>query len=181
MLGVPKDKIDEVAKSLVTWQNMAMGAVGELMVFIFMLLHGVEHQAYRKIQANAGERPAVELRRPATMPMPQQAPVALKSVDRSSRAIAAPRKQRLVSSQPPIGKVAAIFAELLNPDGGKIEIADSYEAYAAVCDERGLRKVSMDDYPAELMKLCKRLEIEVEQEGEGVFLKGVSLIEKRAA
>ena len=48
-------------------------------------------------------------------------------------------------------------------------------AYASGCEARGLQAMPMEQYPAALTKLCRKLRIQVESEEEGVFLKGVAL------
>ena len=53
LFGVPENKVAQEAKKLVTWQNMAMGATGELMVFVFVLLYGVQLHADRAELAGA--------------------------------------------------------------------------------------------------------------------------------
>ena len=81
----------------------------------------------------------------------------------------------MIAAQPEYGDLALIFADVLNPANERVEIVDSYMAYASGCEARGLQAMPMEQYPAALTKLCRKLRIQVESEEEGVFLKGVAL------
>ena len=60
------------------------------------------------------------------------------SYDEAPKAFPAPPRPRLIASRPdPVGSVAVIMAEIMEPGRGKVEIADLFAAYAEACEASG--------------------------------------------
>jgi len=98
------------------------------------------------------------------------------------KAFPAPARPRLVTSRAdPVGSVAVIMADILEPGRGKVEIADVFAAYAEACEAAGKRPIPAHEFPAAIAGLCQRLGIEIEGDGKGVFLLRVQLSGKRQA
>jgi len=96
------------------------------------------------------------------------------------KAFPAPPRPRLITSRAdPVGSVAVIMADILEPGRGKVEIADVFAAYAEACDASGKRPIPANEFPAALAELCQRLGIEIEDNDKGVFLMRVQLSRKR--
>ncbi len=92
------------------------------------------------------------------------------------KAFPVPVRPRLVTSRAdPVGSVAVIMADILEPGRGKVEIADVFAAYAEACEVHGKRPIPANEFPAAIAELCQRLSIEIEDTGDGVFLKRVKL------
>jgi hypothetical protein len=95
------------------------------------------------------------------------------------KAFPAPTRPRLVTSRAdPVGSVAVIMADILEPGRGKVEIADVFAAYAEACEAAGKRPLPAHEFPAAIAELCQRLGVEIEDSEKGVFLLKVRL--KRA-
>ena len=87
------------------------------------------------------------------------------------KAFPAPARPRLiVSRRDPVGSVAVIMADILEPGRGKVEIADVFAAYAEACEASGKRPIPANEFPAAIAELCQRLGIEIEDNEKGVFL-----------
>jgi hypothetical protein len=116
---------------------------------------------------------------PAAVAMPArgpQKPAEPPSVVEAPKAFPAPARPRLVTSRAdPVGSVAVIMADILEPGRGKVEIADVFAAYAEACEASGKRPIPAHEFPAALAGLCQRLGIEIEGTGKGVFLLKVRL------
>ena len=85
-------------------------------------------------------------------------------------------KPRLIASRPdPVGNVAVIMADILEPGRGKVEIADVFAAYAEACEASGKRPIPANEFPAAIAALCQRMGIEIEDNAKGVFLLKVRL------
>jgi hypothetical protein len=98
------------------------------------------------------------------------------------KAFPVPARPRLIASQSdPVGSVAVIMADILEPGRGKVEIADVFAAYAEACDASGKRPLPAHEFPAAIAELCKRLGIEIEDNDKGVFLLNVRVSGKRQA
>ena len=94
----------------------------------------------------------------------------------------APARPRLIASQrDPLGSVAVIMADILEPGRGKVEIADVFAVYAEACEASGKRPIPANEFPAAIAELCQRLGIEIEDNEKGVFLLRVQLSGKRQA
>jgi hypothetical protein len=92
------------------------------------------------------------------------------------KAFPAPARPRLVTSRAdPVGSVAVIMADILEPGRGKVEIADVFAAYAEACEASGKRPIPANEFPAAIAELCQRLGIEIEDNEKGVFLLKVRL------
>ena len=98
------------------------------------------------------------------------------------KAFPAPARPRLIASRPdPVGSVAVIMADILEPGRGKVEIADVFVAYAEACAANGKRPIPANEFPAAIAELCQRLGIEIEDNEKGVFLLRVKLSKKQSA
>jgi hypothetical protein len=98
------------------------------------------------------------------------------------KAFPAPARPRLVTSRAdPVGSVAVIMAEIMEPGRGKVEIADVFAAYAEACEAAGKRPIPAHEFPAAIAELCQRLGVEIEDGEKGVFLLRVKLSKKQSA
>ena len=92
------------------------------------------------------------------------------------KAFPVPVRPRLVTSRAdPVGSVAVIMADILEPGRGKVEIADVFAAYAEACEAAGKRPIPANEFPAAIAGLCQRLGIEIEGDSKGVFLLRIRL------
>ena len=93
------------------------------------------------------------------------------SVEDKPKAFPVPPRPRLIASRPdPVGNIAVIMAEIMEPGRGKVEIADVFAAYAEGCQRCGKRPIPANDFPNALVELCERLKIEIKSNEKGVFL-----------
>jgi hypothetical protein len=92
------------------------------------------------------------------------------------KAFPVPARPRLIASQSdPVGNVAVIMAEIMEPGRGKVEIADVFAAYAEACEASGKRPIPANEFPEALAELCQRIGIQIEASGDCVFLRKVKL------
>jgi hypothetical protein len=98
------------------------------------------------------------------------------------KAFPAPARPRLIASRrDPVGSVAVIMADILEPGRGKVEIADVFAAYTEACERSGKRPIPAHEFPAAIAELCQRLGVEIEDSEKGVFLLRVKLSKKQSA
>jgi hypothetical protein len=110
--------------------------------------------------------------KPAEPPSVVEAP----STSEMPKAFPVQARPRLIASQSdPVGSVAVIMAEIMEPGRGKVEIAEVFAAYAEACEAAGKRPVPAHEFPAAIAELCERLGVEIEGDGKGVFLLKVRL------
>ena len=117
-----------------------------------------------------------------TKPVEAASVIEALSYDEAPKAFPAPPKPRLIASRPdPVGNVAVIMAEILEPGRGKVEIADVFAAYADECEAQGKRPIPVNEFPAAMAELCQRLGIQIEDNEKGVFLLKVRIRNTRLA
>ena len=155
LLGLKQDDADWV----MTRQNFGIAAVVEALAAICLALFEVMYTH------EAAERAKISIR---------ETPVIVERVIPTAMAFTAPPKPRLISSQHD-GNVAVIMADIINPGSGKVEIAECYRAYASECAARGKRPVSEAEFSATMAALCRRLGIQIEDDGTGIHLLNVRL------
>jgi hypothetical protein len=169
LLNLPEAK----AATLSTYQNLAMALVIELLIVMSMLVSEVlEHhetpvptrstmEALRAEAVREPQKPVETVNAVAALPIEEEKPVTFPVRP----------KPRLIASRPdPVGSVAAIMAEILEPGRGRVEIADLFAAYVDACEARGKQPVSANEFPAEVAGLCEKLGIRIEGSDSGVFL-----------
>ena len=149
------------AATLSTYQNLAMALVIEFLIVISLVASEVlEHHETRLPPPEPQQSPV----KPATLE-PHE------SLEDAPPPISAPNKPRLIASSPePIGSVAAIMAEIMEPSRGRVEFAEAYRAYVLVCRLQSKRPVSPEDYSSALRRLCESSGIELKSNGEHVYL-----------
>ena len=165
------------AATLSTYQNLAMAMVIELLIVISLVATEVlEHHETKTPAPEAtpiAGRPSlpVEQSRQAAHKPVEAAPVMTAlSYDEEPKAFPAPPRPRLIASRPdPVGSVAMIMAEIMEPGRGKVEIADVFAAYSEACQASGKRPIPANEFPAAIAALCERLGIQIEANGKGVF------------
>ncbi len=164
------------AATLTTYQNLAMAMVIELLIVMSLVVSEVlEHH-------ESGPQPARAATLGEAPQEPQNASVeamkveAIAAAEAPAPAIPAPAKPRLIaSSAEPVGNVAAIMAEIMEPGRGKVEFEEAYRAYATVCRQRRKRPVLPEDYSDALSRLCRSSGIALKDDGKGVYLLRVKL------
>ena len=148
------------AATLSTYQNLAMAMVIEFLIVISLVASEVlEHH----------EKPYPRERQESSIK-----PTAFEgfgALQDTPSAIPATDKPRLIASNAePVGSVAAIMAEIMEPGRGKVEFADAYKAYVSVCRQRRKKPASPEAYGSALRLLCESSEIELMSSGEHVYL-----------
>ena len=158
------------AATLSTYQNLAMAMVIELLIVISLVASEVlehhETKAELGVMAIRASEKAVEAASVMEALSYAEAP----------KAFPAPPRPRLIASRPdPVGSVAVIMAEIMEPGRGKVELADLFAAYVEACDRSGKRPIPANDFPEALAELCQRLGIRIEATDKGVFLLKVKI------
>ena len=98
------------------------------------------------------------------------------SRDEESKAFPTPPRPRLIVSQAsPVGSVPVILAELMEPGGGRVGLMELFAAYKEACQMKGKEPVSAGEFSATVAALCERLDVQVEDNEDGVFLMQVRL------
>jgi len=169
------------AATLSTYQNLAMALVIELLIVMSLVAGEVlEHHETQPSTRAAETLKAV----PASGPQkPVEAPFVAEalSIRETPKAFPAPARPRLITSMAdPVGSVAVIMADILEPGRSKVEIADVFAAYAEACEAAGKRPIPANEFPAAIAGLCQRLGIEIEDSDKGVFLLKVRLKRREA-
>jgi hypothetical protein len=91
--------------------------------------------------------------------------------DEGPKVFPALTKPRLIASTAgPVGSVAAIMAEIMEPGRGKVEFAEAYRAYVKLCRQRNKRPVAPEDYSSALRQLCDACGVKLQPSGEHVYL-----------
>lgn len=166
------------AATLTTYQNLAMALVIEILIVVSLVASEVlEHHETKTAEPEPIKEPVREIVAKAIR-NPETAPSGLTVVpyEEQPNAFPEPAKPRLIaSSSEPFGSVPTIMAALMEPARGKVEFADAFKAYAAVCREQGKRPVSPTDFSTALKQLCKGCGISIKSEGKHVFLMRVRL------
>jgi hypothetical protein len=179
------------AATLSTYQNLAMALVIELLIVISLVASEVlEHHetkmsalearpitpalvpADQTTQATPSEKQAQPLMKageaaPLLEPLPH---------DEEPKVFPALTKPRLIASNAgPVGGVAAIMAEIMQPGRGKVEFAEAYRAYVQLCRQRNKRPVPPEGYSSALRQLCDACGVKLQPSGEHVYLLGVRI------
>jgi hypothetical protein len=165
------------AATLSTYQNLAMAMVIELLIVISLVASEVLD--HHETKASAPSIPAEQTAAARALRKPVEAVSvieALSSIEETPKAFPAPPRPRLIASRPdPLGNVAVIMAEIMEPGRGKAELADVFAAYVEACQATGKRPIPANEFPAAIAALCERIGIEIEDNAKGVFLLKVRL------
>ena len=162
------------AATLSTYQNLAMAVGIEILIVLSLIAYEVmsEHEkttpapgARRRAEATMAEAREPEKAREAAPVM-----VAIPYDEEPKAFPARPKPPLIASRADPLGSVALIMAEIMEPGRGKVEIADVFAAYAEACEASGKIPIPANEFPGAIAELCKRLGIQIEDDGEGVFL-----------
>ena len=149
------------AATLSTYQNLAMALVIEFLIVISLVASEVlEHY---EIESSLPEQQESSVKPTRIEPRGG-------SLKSAPPAIPAPAKPRLLASAEPVGNVAAIMAEIMEPGRGKVEFAEAYRAYVSVCRQESKRPASPEIYSSALSRLCESSGIELMSSGEHVYL-----------
>ena len=147
LFGFPETAADWLS----TWQNFAMAVVAELLIVLSLVACEVLRKEKPKV---IDLRPIVETK-PATV---------------------IPGPPRLVSSQSqPFGSVVVILSELMEPDAGRVEFAEIYGAYVETCQTQGKKPVVPEEFSRQLKRICREMKIDLQREGNHVYLVGVRI------
>jgi hypothetical protein len=161
------DLPDSSAAALSTYQNFAMAVAIELIIIVWLAAAEViEHHEKRPAQGLASQMAAAR----------REEGISPSAVTGARRSFPAAAGRRLIASQPhPIGNVATIMADILEPGRGKVEIAELFAAYAEACAASGKRPIPANEFPATIAALCKTLGIAIIDTGKGVFLSRIKI------
>jgi hypothetical protein len=168
------------AATLSTYQNLAMALVIELLIVMSLVASEV-------LEHHETKTPALEARSiaPALVPADQstQSPPSEKKAqppmrageaqpqDQEPKVFPTLTKPRLIASTAgPVGSVAAIMAEIMEPGRGKVEFAEAYRAYVKLCRQRNKRPVPPEAYSSALRQLCDACGLKLQSNGEHVYL-----------
>ncbi len=178
LFGLPEDQADWV----MTRQNFGVAAVLEalaaicLAIFEVMFTHERAERAKvaQKVATLAEAKPAPE--RPAKAVKAVPIVEALLPYGEKPKAFPAPPRPRLITSRSsPLGSVAEIMAEIMEPGSGKVELMELFSSYREGCQAKGKEPIPVNEFPAVMAALCKRLGIQTEDDGTGIYLLNVSL------
>lgn len=132
------------------------------------------------------ERPA-EVVAPKPLTIEEAVAVAQSNPGRSRQAVIEAASNNVVTLRRPTPKRKAIarqpatslmsfFGSCITPqDGGRIELADIYRAYAEHCKAKGVAAIKPDDFVEELRLLCNGLGIETQADDDGAYCVDVAL------
>lgn len=96
--------------------------------------------------------------------------------DEEPKAFPAAPKPRLIASQDsPMGSVPVILAEIMEPGRGKVGLVELFSAYKGTCRTKGKEPVPATEFSRTVVALCERLDIQVKDNGDDVFLLKVRL------
>jgi len=172
LFGLPEDQADWV----MTRQNFGVAAVLEalaaicLAIFEVMFMH--ERAERAKAVAEAALAPAGRLAR-AVKVVPVVEPL---TYGEKPKAFPAPPKPRLIASRSsPLGGVAEIMAGIIEPGRGKVELTELFSAYRQGCQAKGKEPIPANEFSGAVAALCKRLGIQIEDDGTGIYLVNVRL------
>lgn len=171
------------AATLTTYQNLAMALVIELLIVMSMVVSEVlEHHEAPHAGRSLGGLPNED---EAPTPIAQTTATQIASEEPASvfealpdnetpKSFPTPARPRLIASNP-IGNVAQVMADILEPGRGKIEIAALFTAYAEACEASVKKPIRANEFPAAIAALCEKLGIRIEDSEKGVFLMRVRL------
>jgi hypothetical protein len=92
------------------------------------------------------------------------------------KAFPAPPRPRLITSRSsPLGSVAEIMTETIEPGSGKVELMELFSAYREGCQAKGREPIPTNEFSSAIAALCKRLGIQIEDDGTGIHLLNVRL------
>jgi hypothetical protein len=166
------------AKKLLTWQNLAMGTVAELLIAAAMIGYEILTQAHHAGQPRLPipQAPrtaeAVPVRTKDLRPVREE----LES-DEIQPLLERPKPVRQVTSQrEPFGNVIDIVAKVMEPDSGSnVELKEAYFAYAETCKEQGKKPFPPAKFASEIKRFCEEARIKIHAEEHGVYLLNVRL------
>lgn len=179
LFGLP----DDSAGRMLTYQNFGMAIVLELLVAFSLMVYEVmtEHETALENAAKALQEAATlaeakpALKKPAKAVKAVPVMVALPQ-EEEPKAFPAPPRPRLISSQSsPMGSVPLILAEIMEPGTGKVELRELFSAYRAGCQAKGKEPIPANEFSGAVAALCKRLGIQIEDDGTGIYLLNVRL------
>ena len=171
LFGLPEDQADWV----MTRQNFGVAAVLEALAAICLAIFEVMFTHERAERAKAAQAVATlaELK-----PAPERPAKAVKAVPmvEKPKAFPAPPRPRLITSRSsPLGSVAEIMAETIEPGSGKVELMELFSAYREGCQAKGMEPIPTNEFSSAIAALCKRLGIQIEDDGTGIHLLNVQL------
>jgi len=80
-------------------------------------------------------------------------------------------KPRLIASQAsPVGSVPTVLAEIMEPGKGRVGLMELFSAYKEACLTKGKEPVPAAEFSRTVVALCERLDIQVKDNEDGVFL-----------
>jgi hypothetical protein len=166
MLGrlfkLPEDRAELAA----TWQQFAVAAIVEALIVAALI----------SAELSPCPAPAQTL---AAKPEPKVVEVVIPEPVAAAEPVqiapSAKKRPRLVTSD--VGSVPAIMADLMEPtEGQRVEIEDSYRAYAAECRATGKRPVQPVEFIEPMETFCRECGIETATRGRKIYLLNVQLI-----
>jgi len=167
------------AAKLSTYQNLAMAIGIEILILLSLIAYEVMSEHEKTTPAPEAPSMAgvtrVEVGKPEKTVEAAPVMVAI-PFDEEPKVFPPPPKPRLIASRfDPLGNVALIMAEIIEPGREKVEIADVFAAYVEACEASGKRPIPANEFPGAIAELCQRLGIEIEDDEKGVFLLKVRL------
>lgn len=158
---------DTLADTLSTWQQFSMMIVLELMV--------ISGAAGFEILRPERERRARRMDVSQSIPEAASTPAALMLDPEPIPELEPPRPRLVASEKVPFGNVASIMSSIMRPGEGKVELAEAYAAYAAACQTRRRRPVSVPQFAQAMQTWCRKTRIAIEADRESVHFMNVQL------
>jgi hypothetical protein len=171
----------EEAAKLLTWQNLAMGALAELIIIAmgtgYEALTHAHHAGQSRLplpQAPRTTEAAISMRAPRRGQLAYHEPGEMEADELPL--MAAPQRPRLISSQPePFGNVFSICADVLEAGQGGLDFRDLRAAYVRVCQTQGKKPIDGRKFAEDVKRMCEASGIKIRPKGEDVYLLGVQL------
>jgi hypothetical protein len=148
LFGLPEDQADWV----MTRQNFGVAAVLEALAAICLAIFEVMFTHERAERAKAAQEVA---KLTEAKPAPERPAKAVKAVlmveAEKPKAFPAPPRPRLITSRSsPLGSVAEIMAEIMEPGSGKVELMELFSAYREGCQAKGREPIPANEFSGAL-------------------------------
>jgi hypothetical protein len=170
------------AKKLLTWQNLAMGTVAELLIAAAMIGYEILTHAHHTGQSRLPLPQAPRTAEAVPLHTKELRPVRddLEELepDEIQPLLEKPKPVRQVTSQRgPFGNVIDIVVKAMEPAVGddKVELKEAYFAYAQACKEQGKKPFPPAKFASEIKRFCEEARITIHAEEHGVYLLNVRL------
>ena len=167
------------AAKLSTYQNLAIAIGIEILIVLSLIAYEVmsEHEKTTRAPeaASAAGITRVEVGKPEKTVEAAPVMVAIPFDEEPKAFLARPKPRLIASRADPLGSVALIMAEIMEPGRERVEIADVFAAYAEACEASGKRPIPSNEFSGAIAELCERIGIEIEDNDKGVFLLKVRL------